>query len=523
MSEEAGGLDLSERTQDGAVPLVEMRGIVKRFGDFVANDHVSISLRAGEIHALLGENGAGKSTLVKILYGLLQPSEGDILWQGVPIVLEGPVAARDRGIGMVFQHFSLFENLTVGENIAAAMPATLSFAEIDRRIAQVEQEFGIAVDAKRPVWSLSAGERQRIEIVRCLLQHPKLIVLDEPTSVLTPQEAERLFETLERLRDAGTAILYISHRLDDVRRLASIATVLRLGKVVGTMDPRAATAREIAAMMVGADVGEVHHREGSTAEPLLVVEGLSHAPYSLHGVALKDVSLAVRSGEIVGIAGIAGNGQSELFAALSGETLGAPSSIALCGRPAGALGINARRRLGGAFVAEERLGHGAVPSHSLSDNILLTHHADEGATRGGFISGAMARRLADEVRRAFDVRAGKGDPAASTLSGGNLQKFVVGRELLREPRVLVVNQPSWGVDAAAAVLIRQSIVDAAEKGTAVLVISQDLDELFEMADRIAVIHDGHLTEPRRTRSLTREAIGFAMTGSAGARDAFHAA
>jgi simple sugar transport system ATP-binding protein len=505
---EAGG------TQ-GVAPIVALRGIVKRFGTFAANDGIDLDIVPGELHALLGENGAGKSTLVKILYGLLQPTEGEILWKGAPTVLASPAAARDRGIGMVFQHFSLFENLTVAENVAVALPKAWTLPDIARRIEAVGRDYGLTLEPDRPVWTLSAGERQRIEIVRCLLLEPRVLILDEPTSVLTPQEAERLFVTLERLAADGAAILYISHRLEEVRRLCSRATVLRAGKVVATLDPRAASAREIAAMMVGAEIGEV---KAPGPHPVtrtqLFVDGLSLPARDLHGVALRDVRLAVAAGEIVGIAGIAGNGQGELFAALSGEDLSPQAgTIVICDVPAGRQGINERRALGAAFVAEERLGHGAVPPHKLSDNLVLTRHGLGGLSRFGFLKRRGAREASADIIRAFDVRVSVQDPAAGTLSGGNLQKFVMGRELTRQPKVLVVNQPTWGVDAAAAALIRQSLLNLAAGGAAVLVISQDLDELFEIADRIAVIHAGELSEARPAATLTREAVGLLMTGS----------
>ena len=305
-----------------AAPLLAARAITKRFGSFVANDRVDVALARGEIHALLGENGAGKSTLVKMLYGLLSPSEGEILWEGAPVTLANPNAARELGIGMVFQHFSLFDNLTVAENIALALPTSERLETIPARIAEISRAYGFALEPDRPVYSLSAGERQRIEIARCLLQDPKVLILDEPTSVLTPQEAEKLFETLEKLKAEGRALLYISHHLEEVKRLCERATILRLGKVVGTCDPRAETARSLAALMVGAQIKEVRsegaHRPG---KPRLVVSGLSAPSPSLHGVSLKDVSLEVRGGEVVGVAGVAGNGQSELFAYLSGELI----------------------------------------------------------------------------------------------------------------------------------------------------------------------------------------------------------
>jgi ABC-type uncharacterized transport system ATPase subunit len=294
-----------------------MRGIVKRFGAFTANAGIDLDIVAGEAHALLGENGAGKSTLMKVLYGLLEPSEGEILLEGSPVHFSNPEAARAAGIGMVFQHFSLFDNLTVAENIGLVLPRSESLAALPARIADVTQRYGLSLEADRPVWTLSAGERQRIEIARCLLQDPKLIILDEPTSVLTPQEAERLFETLDLLRLEGRAILYISHKLEEVRRMCDRATVLRGGCVVSTCIPRDESARSLAAMMVGTHVIDVGStRPEAIGRERLTVNGLSMPSQDMHGVALRDVSLQVRGGEVLGIAGIAGNGQDELFAAL---------------------------------------------------------------------------------------------------------------------------------------------------------------------------------------------------------------
>jgi ABC-type uncharacterized transport system ATPase subunit len=504
-------------------PLVALRGITKRYGGLLANDGIDLAIAPGEIHALLGENGAGKSTLVKILYGVIEPSAGEILWQGRPVRIGSPVEARRLGIGMVFQHFSLFDQLTVAENVAVALSGTESLKDVRERLDAVSRGYGLSLESDRAVWTLSAGERQRIEIVRCLLQDPKLIVLDEPTSVLTPQEAERLFTTLERLSAEGRSILYISHKLEEVRRLARTATVLRAGRVVGTLDPREASARAIAALMVGAEVGAVKaHDPQASGEEALAVRGLALPAANPHDWTLKDIGLSVRKGEILGIAGIAGNGQSELFAALSGERLSpAADAIAIGGRPCGHLGIDGRRRLGAAFVPEERLGHAAVPTHALSENVLLSHHATGDVARGGIVALGSARRLAQRIVSAFDVRTPKSDPQARQLSGGNLQKFVVGREIVRRPKLLVVDQPTWGVDAGAARLIRQALVDLAREGSGVLVVSQDLDELFEIADRIAVIHGGTLGPARPAAAWTRDGIGLEMMGAGS--EAAHAA
>jgi simple sugar transport system ATP-binding protein len=403
----------------------------------------------------------------------------------------------------------------LGETFPGDSPRNHRGCLRSRLLAAVGTTYGLHLDPDRPVWSLSAGERQRIEIIRCLLQDPSLVILDEPTSVLTPGEAELLFTVLERLRDEGRALLYISHRLDEVRRLCARATILRGGKVVGACDPRQESARSLAAMMVGAQVGEVKPATGAApGRPRLVLKGLTLPAPGLHGTALHELSLTVSGGEIVGIAGIAGNGQAELFDALSGEAL-APQAgmVAFDGADSGRLGITARRRRGAGFVPEERNVHGAAPTLSLSDNAILSRHATAGLSRFGVLRGAAAKRLAQTVISAFDVRKAGPDPAAGTLSGGNLQKFLVGREILAEPGILVVNQPTWGVDALAAAHIRQALLDLAGRGAAVLVISQDLDELFEIAGRIAVLHDGTLSKAIPAGETSRESVGLLMGGA----------
>ena len=499
-----------------APPLLSLRGIVKRFGAFTANDDISLDIRAGEAHGLIGENGAGKSTLVKIIYGLLEPTAGVIAFAGQPVRLRSPQDARALGVGMVFQHFSLFDNLTVAENIALVLPKGTPLSGLRENIDAVATRYNMPLEPDREVWTLSAGERQRIEIARCLLQDPKLIILDEPTSVLTPQEATGLFETLERLKAEGRALLYISHKLEEVRRLCDRATILRLGRKVGDCDPRKESARALAALMVGSAISDIEAPAARQRGPeRLTLRGLSAPSQDIHGVDLKDLSLTVRGGEVVGIAGVAGNGQSEFFAALSGEALmPAADAILLDGAPAGAKGVNERRRLGAAFVPEERNGHGAAGDFTLTENFILSRHATGGLTSRGLIHFEEARALAQNVIKTFDVRKAGPDPAARTLSGGNLQKFVVGREILSEPGVLVINQPTWGVDAAAAATIRQALLDLAARGAAVLLISQDLDELFEICDRIAVMREGRLSAALETGGLTREDVGLLMAGAA---------
>ncbi|HZE53345.1 MAG TPA: ABC transporter ATP-binding protein [Bradyrhizobium sp.] len=503
------------RPHPGGTPLLQTIGLTKRYGDFLANDKIDIEIWPQQIHALLGENGAGKSTLVKAIYGLIQPSEGEMRWQGETMVLSGPSEARSRGIGMVFQHFSLFDNLTVAENVALGLDGKESFRDISARLQQVSHVYGLPLDPNREVWQLSVGERQRIEIVRALMQNPKFLILDEPTAVLTPQEADQLFIVLDRLKSEGRAILYISHKLEEVKRLCDTATILRGGRKVSTCNPQAETAASLARMMVGADIKEVKAAAGrKITVPRLVVADLSMEPDDPHGVRLAHISLELKGGEILGIAGVAGNGQDELFAALSGERQSPdPGSIVIDGHAAGHLSITQRRRLGAAFVPEERLGHGAAPRMKLSENALLTGHAASGMVQHGFINTAAALRVVDRATAAFDVRKAKRDPEAASLSGGNLQKFLVGREILRNPAVLVVNQPTWGVDAGAAAVIRQALLDLAAGGAAVLVTSQDLDELTEITDRVAVMFHGRLSEPMATADANREKLGLLMGGS----------
>ena len=495
-------------------PRLSLRGITKRFPGVLANDDVSFDVAAGEIHALLGENGAGKSTLVKMIYGIMQPDAGQIIWNGQPVVINNPKAARRLGIGMVFQHFSLFEALTVLENIALGMDAKIPQRELEGRVRQVMQQYGLALDPRRIVSELSVGERQRIEIVRALLLDPTLLIMDEPTSVLTPQEVEQLFVVLRQLAKEGCSILYISHKLHEIKALCGTATILRGGRLVDTCDPRVETSRSMAEKMIGGNLKDIQkpaHRH--FGDEKLVVNGLSLAGHGHFGVPLKDVSFRVHAGEIFGIAGVAGNGQTALLLALSGEqTTHDADAIRIAGASVGRLDAKARRLKGLASVPEERNGHAAVPDFTLSDNSVLTGRDRLKLAVSGIINPRAARKYTGDVISTFAVKATGTEATAGSLSGGNLQKYIMGREILQRPEVLVVSQPTWGVDAGAAAAIHQALVDLAATGSAIVVISQDLDELLALSDTLAVINGGRLSKAMTVSNADINEIGLLMGG-----------
>ena len=494
-------------------PVLSIKGLTKAYPGVVANADVSFDVMEGEVHALLGENGAGKSTLVKMIYGLVKPDHGSMTFQGKPYAPAEPRAARAAGVAMVFQHFSLFDALNVAENVALGMEEPPRLADLAGRIRDVSETYGLPLDPFRIVGDLSAGERQRVEIIRCLLQDPRLLIMDEPTSVLTPQEVEILFQTLRKLTAEGVAILYISHKLEEIRALCDTATILRLGKKVATCTPSETTARQLAEMMVGTVLHTPERSGRALGDVALELNGLSVRSPSAFGCSLKEISLAVRQGEVLGLGGVAGNGQDELLGALSGELRSAPGMVRMHDQEIGALGPMERRRIGLLCAPEERLGHAAAPDMSLTENAMLTGSLREGLERSGFLDWRRARTFAEAIIARFDVRTPGPGNAARSLSGGNLQKFVIGREVMQRPEVLVVNQPTWGVDAAAAAAIRQALLDLAAGGTAVVVISQDLDELMEIADRFGALNVGRLSRIRPTSELNIEEIGLMMGGA----------
>ena len=492
--------------------LLSLSGLTKAFPGVVANEDISFTIRTGEVHALLGENGAGKSTLVKMIYGLIRPDSGTMTLGGRPYAPRDPRAARAAGVAMVFQHFSLFDALSVAENVALGMETPPPMNNLAMRIRKVSAAYGLSLDPDRVVGTLSAGERQRVEIVRCLLQDPRLLIMDEPTSVLTPQEVDILFRTLRRLTESGVAILYISHKLQEIRALCDTATILRAGRKVDSCIPARTSARAMAEMMVGTTFAAPARPGRRTGDPVLEISDLSAVAPTTFGTSLRNISLTLCSGEILGIGGVAGNGQDELLAALSGEIRNRAAAIRLRGTPIGRLGPSARRARGLLAAPEERLGHAAAPDMNLTENALMTGAGRLGLVRHGLLRWGAARDFAQRIITAFDVRTPGPETAARALSGGNLQKFVIGREVLQTPDVLVVNQPTWGVDAAAAAAIRQALLDLAAKGAAILCISQDLDELMEISDRFGALDAGRLSDIHDARTLSVEQIGLMMGG-----------
>lgn len=493
--------------------LLELEDISKIYPSVIANDEVSLTVEYGQIHAVLGENGAGKSTLMKMIYGVTLPDKGRIKWQGQPVDVVSPSFARKLGIGMVFQHFSLFETLTVVENIALSLDDKTDLKQLAKEIKDVSEHYGLPIDPKRLVHSLSVGERQRVEIVRCLLQKPKLLIMDEPTSVLTPSAVRTLFKTLRLLAKEGCSILYISHKLDEIQELCDVATVLRHGKVTGDCIPSQETAESMASLMIGMQLPVCNHNNNpNVGEDRLTLNNLSYENDDPFSTSLKSINLSVRSGEIVGIAGVSGNGQQELLRVISGEQpLSDLQSIKICGESVATLGPLKRRALGFCFVPEERLGRGSVPSMSLSSNGLLTGHQNKMVSKGLMVCHEIID-FSKKCLQQFDVKSGGIDSVAQSLSGGNLQKFIMGREILQAPKLLVVSQPTWGVDVGASVFIRQQLIELSRQGTAILVFSEELDELFEISDQLAVIADGAISPLVKTHETSVDEIGLWMSG-----------
>lgn len=494
------------------MPRLRIDSVSKVYPNVVANDSVSLSVNAGEIHALLGENGAGKSTLMKMVYGVTQPTSGTIYWDDQPVKIASPADARALGIGMVFQHFSLFETLTVAQNMALLLPHETSLARLSNEIRSVSEHYGLPIDPEQYVHDLSVGQRQRVEIIRCLLQKPKLLIMDEPTSVLAPDAIERLFETLRQIAAEGCSILYISHKLDEILVLCERATVLREGRVTGECLIAQETAGSLARMMIGHDFDALARPLGQVGDVRVSLHHVTLRLPQAEAPSLDGLDLELRAGQVIGLAGISGNGQGELCAVLSGELTPTKGDIRWQGELINTLGVEQRRQLGLCYVPEDRLGVGALPDMSLVDNSLLTAAGKEGLVSGGLINQHKTQAFAQHCIDAFQVKAPGPHAVARALSGGNLQKFLMAREILQNPKVLVCAQPTWGVDVGAAALIRQSLIDLARQGCAVLVISEDLDELFEVSDQIAVIAQGRLSPIVPIEQTNVQEIGLWMSG-----------
>jgi simple sugar transport system ATP-binding protein len=493
------------------MPRLELVDVTKRYPGVTANDGVSMSVEPGEIHAVLGENGAGKSTLMKVIYGMVRPDAGLIRLDGAALSSNQPRAARARGVAMVFQHFSLFESMTVAQNVWLGRERRSSLADVVRELRQASDTYGMPLDADRAVHDLSVGERQRVELLRALLGRPRLLILDEPTSVLSPQAVSGLFQTLRQLASEGCSVLYVSHKLDEIQALCERATVLRGGRVVARVEPRRETTASLARAMLGADPPRLERAPAHPGAAHLSVDRLRIDVDRERGTPLADISFELHAGEILGVAGISGNGQRELLAALAGE--GPPPAagcIRLHGEDVTRCGPPERRARGLRLVPEERLGRAAVAELPLWKNMLLTRPE---LSRGGWLQPSRLRELTARLVAQHAIEARGADALASSLSGGNLQKLIVARELDAGPSVVVVSQPTWGVDVGAAARLRQHLVALRDSGAALLVISEDLDELLSLCDGLLVIAGGRISPRLDAAQMSAERIGAWMSGS----------
>ncbi|MGE5263554.1 MAG: ABC transporter ATP-binding protein [Acidobacteriota bacterium] len=475
---------------------VEMRDITKRFPGVLANDHVTFDVRAGEIHALLGENGAGKSTLMKVLYGLYQAEEGQIFIDEQPVRIKSPTDALRQGVGMIHQHFQLVSAFTVAENVALGLRSArgplLDLDTVSRRIRELASNYGLEVDPGTPVWQLAVGQQQRVEIIKALYRDAAVLILDEPTAVLTPQECNDLFGTLRRLTDDGHALIFISHKLHEVMRISQRVTVLRDGRVVGRVATRDTSEKELARMMVGRDVATKWDKAAcESEEKVLRIEKLS--VLNDKGLAaVKGISLDVCAGEIVGIAGVSGNGQRELAEALVGLRRATGGQVTLNGSDVTNCSPAQVIEAGVAFIPEERMTMGVVRDFTVRENVILETHAQPPLARGAFLDFGKIEAHTAKLVREYDVKTPSLDTPIKSLSGGNIQKLILARELSRQPRLLIASQPTRGVDIGATEYIHKRLVEQRAQGTAILLISEDLDEVLALADRIAVIYEGEI-------------------------------
>lgn len=494
---------------------VEMLGIVKRFPGVVANDHIDFQLLPGEVHTLLGENGAGKSTLMQILAGLYHPDAGRIVLNGRPAVIHSPREAIQNGIGMVYQHFMLVRRHTVLENVILGLRRfgiLLDYRKASREIERVSKEYGLEIDPGAVVWDLSVGEQQRVEIVKMLLRQVKVLILDEPTAVLTPREAEGLFATVRTLAGRGAAIVFISHKLREVMAVSDRITILRRGRNAGTIRKDETDERDLARRMVGREVLEEFDRtEGAAGKPVLTVRDLRAFDNRRHP-ALKGVSLEVRRGEIVGMAGISGNGQKELEEVLTGLRKPAAGSVNLGGEEISGRDPGRIIEAGLACVPEDRQGTGTAPGLGYRDNVILKSCRRPPIRRGIRLDYRKAAEIAGRLRREYDIKVPSLSAPVRLLSGGNLQKVILARELSARPRFLLAVHPTRGLDIGAAGYVRNRLSELKRQGAAILLISEDLDELSGLSDRIAVIYEGRITGVIPAGEANRERLSLLMTG-----------
>src|SRR4051794_20368075 len=499
----------------GAAPALELRGITKRFGSLVANDAIDFELKRGEIHALLGENGAGKSTLMNVLYGLHQPDEGEILLDGSPVRIDSARRAIQLGIGMVHQHFMLVPVMTVAENLVLGSEPSrgllLDYASAAARTRELSERFGLAVNPDAKVEDLGVGSQQRVETLRARFRGASVLVLDEPTAVLTAQESQELFKVLRALAADGTSIVFISHKLNEVLDVSDRVTVLRRGKKVDTVQTEGSTERSLARLMVGRDVLlRVEKQQRAPGEALLEVEDL--AVRDDRGLpAVEDVSFAVRAGEIVGLAGVEGNGQSELIEALTGLRRAEAGTVRAAGRDVTSADARHTIDAGVGCIAEDRHRRGLVLQFDLAENLCLHEYRKPSMSRYGWLS---PRKMAERARgllKEYDVRGGECDTPAASLSGGNQQKVVIARELSADPQVLIAAQPTRGLDVGAIEFVHRRLVEERDAGRAILLVSLELEEIRSLADRVLVIYEGAIVA-ELPPSSSEEEFGVAMTG-----------
>src|SRR5436190_144076 len=499
--------------------VLELRGITKRFPGVVANDHVDFDVRDGEVHALLGENGAGKSTLMNILYGLYRPDEGEILLNGKPVKMRSPNDAIERGIGMVHQHFMLIPVMTVAENIVLASEPSkagvlLDYGAARRRVRELSESFNFSLNPDARVANITVGQQQRVEVLKALYRQADILILDEPTAVLTPQEAHELFEILQKLKQEGLAIIFISHKLNEVLEIADRITVLRRGKVVETVPRAGATQESLARAMVGREVLlRVDKTPAAPGDTALSVRDL-HAFDDRGLEVVRGVSFDVHGGEIVGLAGVDGNGQSELIDALAGLRKPSAGEISLAGKDVTGASVSKILDLGLGHIPEDRQRRGLVLEFSLADNLALHDFDKAPYSRLGWLHPKRIIGAARKLLQQFDVRGGSPQTRASALSGGNQQKVVLAREMSRDPRVLIAAQPTRGLDVGAIEFVHRRLIEARDAGEAVLLVSLELEEVLSLADRILVIYEGQIVAEYGP-DVTEEELGIAMTGGRG--------